>query len=59
MNLVNDEIFTAVHSVMTFNMCLVVFLFQCFSVVPPPKKKMTMAHLHHLEIGIDAPDNML
>jgi len=53
-NLLNDDIFTVLYfSVMTFNMC-----FNCVLILvffrPPPPKKMTMAQLRHLEIGIDA-----
>jgi len=54
-NLLNDEIFTVslYFSVMTFSMC-----FKCVLILvffrPPPQKKMTMAQLRHLELGIDA-----
>ena len=57
-NLVNDEILTVVHSVMTFNMC-----FSCVLIVffrPPSPQNMTIhGSLAHLEIGIDTTDNML
>ena len=53
-NLLNGDILLY-FSVMTFRLicALSVFLFLCF-LSPPQKKKMTMAQLRHLEIGIDA-----
>ena len=57
-NLLNDEIFSVVFSVMTFNMC-----FKCVHILvffrSPNKKKFTMAQLRHLEIGIDATERNL